>query len=67
MVSYEWYLLHQPLFQLLWNGKTGGNVLKYLWITMGSAGGSLLLASLMYRYFSLPILKWARGKTVAHR
>jgi peptidoglycan/LPS O-acetylase OafA/YrhL len=67
MVSYEWYLLHQPLFQLLWNGKTGGNVLKYLWITLGSAGGSLLLAALMYRYFSLPILKWARGKTVAHR
>jgi len=67
MVSYEWYLLHQPLFQLLWNGKTGGNVLKYVWITMGSAGGSLLLAALMYRYFSLPILKWARGKTVAHR
>jgi peptidoglycan/LPS O-acetylase OafA/YrhL len=67
MVSYEWYLLHQPLFQLLWNGITGGNVLKYLWITMGSAGGCLLLAALMYRDLSLPILKWARGKTVARR
>ena len=62
MVSYEWYLLHQPLFHLLWNGTTGGNVLKYLLITLGSAGGSLLLAAIMYRYFSLPILKWARGK-----
>jgi len=65
MVSYEWYLLHQPLFQLLWDGKTGGNILKYLWVTLGSAGGSLLLAALMYRYFSLPILKWARVKVPA--
>jgi peptidoglycan/LPS O-acetylase OafA/YrhL len=61
MLSYEWYLLHQPLFYLMWNGKSGGNVLKYLWITLGSAVGSLLLAAIMYRYFSLPILKLARG------
>jgi hypothetical protein len=64
MVSYEWYLVHQPIFQWLWDGKTGGHVLKYLWVTLGSAGVSLILAALMYRYFSLPILKWARSKAM---
>jgi peptidoglycan/LPS O-acetylase OafA/YrhL len=65
MISYEWYLLHLPIFHLLWDGKTGGDPLKYLWIVVASGGGSLLLGAFMYRYFSLPILKWARGKASA--
>lgn len=65
IISYEWYLLHQPIFR--WTrqalgGATGGNTIKYLVIVGGSSLMSLFLAAIMYRYFSMPILRWGRNR-----
>jgi len=62
IVSYEWYLFHQPV--VLWArgifGHAGGNGLKYASILGGSLLISTLLTAVVYRCFSLPILKWGR-------
>ncbi len=62
IISYEWYLFHQPIFywfrfQL---GPAGGNVLIYAEIMIGSLVTGLLVSALVYRFFSLPILKRGR-------
>ncbi len=67
LVSYEWYLFHQAAFFFTWNllGNAGGDPKIYAARTLIPAIGSLLVAALVYRYFSLPILKCTRGKTSA--
>jgi len=68
VVSYEWYLFHQPIFKwthLAFGGSSGGNAVKYFLIVGISSGGSLLLAALIYRFFSLPILRWGRTRAKA--
>jgi peptidoglycan/LPS O-acetylase OafA/YrhL len=64
IVSYEWYLFHQAIF--LWFkgalGPANGSPLTYLLIVGGSFVASLLLAALVYKYFSLPILIYARTR-----
>jgi peptidoglycan/LPS O-acetylase OafA/YrhL len=64
IVSYEWYLFHQPI--VLWArgslGPAQGNVLKYTSIVGGSFIIGLIIAAVVYRYFSLPILKRGRAK-----
>jgi peptidoglycan/LPS O-acetylase OafA/YrhL len=63
LISYEWYLIHQPV--TLWArhifGSTNGAFLKYVAIVGGSFVFSLAIAALVYRYFSLPILKMGRA------
>ena len=67
IISYEWYLFHQPM--ILWSrdllGPANGSVLRYLAILGVPLVASLLLAALVYRYFSLPILKYGRSKNLA--
>lgn len=68
VISYEWYLFHQPI--VLWTrfllGPAEGNAAKFGLIIGGSLLSSLVIAALVYRYFSLPILKYGRGKSSAH-
>ncbi|HEY4415401.1 MAG TPA: acyltransferase [Verrucomicrobiae bacterium] len=62
IISYEWYLFHQPI--TLWArgvfGPASGNFLKFALIVGGSFLFSTTVAALVYRYFSLPILKLGR-------
>ncbi len=71
IISYEWYLSHQPIFlwtRYVFGGSSGGDMFKYLFIIGISGIGSLLLAALVYRCFSLPILRWGRhGTKTANR
>jgi peptidoglycan/LPS O-acetylase OafA/YrhL len=63
IVSYEWYLFHQPI--TLWTrqffGPAGGFFYKYVAIVVGSFLTSLIITALIYRFFSLPILKYGRA------
>lgn len=63
LLSYEWYLFHQPLFYWAWNlfGLSGGDPKIYFLRTAVPTAVSLLIAALIYRYYSLPILRRARG------
>jgi len=65
IISYEWYLFHQPIFYCfrLNLGPAGGDVLIYAEIMIGSLVTGLLVSALVYRLFSLPILK--RGRKAA--
>lgn len=67
LVSYEWYLFHQAAFFFTWNllGNAGGDPKIYAARVLIPAIGSLLIAALVYRYFSLPILRATRGKLSA--
>ena len=69
IISYEWYLLHQPLVSLsrsLW-GNAGGNVFKYALIIGLLMVVSLAVAALVYRTFSLPLLKYGRARKSARK
>jgi peptidoglycan/LPS O-acetylase OafA/YrhL len=63
IISYEWYLFHQPIIQWARQifGPAGGNRLFYVEIVGGSLLLSGVLSALIYRYFSLPILKYGRA------
>jgi len=63
VISYEWYLFHVPIYWWIRNalGPANGSSLTYLIIVGGSFMASLLLAALVYRYFSLPILMYGRN------
>jgi len=62
IISYEWYLLHQPIFYWIRHSLSPGNgsISTYLFIISVSFMTSLLLAALVYKYFSLPILEYGR-------
>ena len=64
IVSYEWFLIHQPAqhFYRLWTNGSQGSFLRYFCIVGSSAVFSLALAALIYHQFSLPIMKWGRAK-----
>jgi peptidoglycan/LPS O-acetylase OafA/YrhL len=63
IVSYEWYLCHRVVVMAVREliGPANGNVAIYLFIVVGSFLMSLLLAALVYKYFSLPILLYGRS------
>jgi peptidoglycan/LPS O-acetylase OafA/YrhL len=63
IVSYEWYLFHQPLtlWGRQWLGPSHGSLAKYALIVGGSFVISALIAAVIYRFYSLPILKFGRG------
>jgi peptidoglycan/LPS O-acetylase OafA/YrhL len=64
IVSYEWYLFHQPL--ALWSRAyfrdAGGNVFKYALIVGVPLVLGLVVSASIYRFFSLPILRYGRDK-----
>jgi peptidoglycan/LPS O-acetylase OafA/YrhL len=64
IVSYEWYLIHQPMIGWVRTsyGPAGGHLSRYAAIAGVPFLVSVLVAALIYRYFSLPILKYARAK-----
>jgi peptidoglycan/LPS O-acetylase OafA/YrhL len=63
MVSYEWYLFHQAAFFFTWAllGNADGDPKIYAARILIPALGSLILAAVTYRFFSLPILRATRG------
>lgn len=68
IISYEWYLFHQPI--VLWSrnvfGPAEGNVIKYAAIVGGAFLVSTLLSAAIYRWYSLPILKRGRSAAIRH-
>ena len=67
IISYEWYLFHQPLLYLSRDflGKAGGNIFKYGLIILLPLALSLTISATVYRFFSLPILKFGRARKSA--
>lgn len=67
IISYEWYLFHQPLitFSRHYFGPAGGTVYKYALITGIPIAVGLVFSALIYRYFSLPILRRGRSRNQA--
>lgn len=63
VVSYEWFLTHQPAQNLVrtWMGSAQGSLGRYLFTIGAPSLLTLGLAVLLYQSFSLPILKWGRG------
>lgn len=59
-VSYEWFLLHMPPNQFMYEylGKARGSILLYAGKTFVPALLTLVLAVVVYRFFSYPILRW---------
>jgi len=64
IISYEWYLFHQPF--ITWArsvfGPSGGNILKYGIINFVPFVVGLFLAAIVYRWFSLPLLRYGRSR-----
>jgi len=69
IISYEWYLFHQPLVLIsrMFFGPSNGNVFKYIGIIWLPLFVSLILSALIYRLFSLPILTYGRAKKSARK
>jgi len=67
IISYEWYLFHQPVINWARSifGPSAGNLVKYSLIQGGSLIVGLIIAAAVYRYFSLPILKYGRSQNSA--
>jgi peptidoglycan/LPS O-acetylase OafA/YrhL len=65
IISYEWYLFHQPIaiWVRAWFGPTSGNILIYCALLTVSLVMGVALAAVVYKFFSLPILKYGRSKS----
>lgn len=64
IISYEWYLFHQPIYWWVRGtiGNAQGSWIKYLTIEAGSLALGLGAAIIVYRCFSLPILRFGRNR-----
>ena len=64
IISYEWYLLHQAVFFWFRDflGPAKGSASTYCLMVGCSLILGLVLAALVYRYFSLPILIYGRNR-----
>lgn len=63
IVSYEWFLFHQPVV-LLFRGlmlSVHGNIWLYLLRTLVPMVLTFVFSVAVYRYFSFPLLQWGRG------
>jgi peptidoglycan/LPS O-acetylase OafA/YrhL len=64
IISYEWYLFHQPfaLWARMHFGPAMGDPYKYALIVGIPLLSTCILSAMVYRCFSLPILRYGRGK-----
>ena len=64
ITSYELYLIHQPIYVWIRDsvGPAEGSIGKYAFIVGGSFVVSIVFTAILYRWFSLPILKTGRRK-----
>jgi peptidoglycan/LPS O-acetylase OafA/YrhL len=62
IISYEWFLFHHPFVILAREliGESGGNLLVYMARTVGPLIITFILSALIFRFFSLPILRKGR-------
>ena len=69
LISYEWYLLHEPVifFARWWWGSAHANALRYMVILGVPVVFTFLVAAAIYHFYSLPILKWGRSRLSAKR
>jgi peptidoglycan/LPS O-acetylase OafA/YrhL len=67
IISYEWYLFHQPLarWSAIYLGPAAGNPIKYAVILGLPLVGSLIISATIFRFFSLPLLRYGRDKNKA--
>jgi peptidoglycan/LPS O-acetylase OafA/YrhL len=67
IISYEWYLFHQPIIAWIREliGPAGGSFFKFGLVVAISLPASMILSALVYRIYSLPILKFGRSKRTA--
>ena len=63
IVSYEWFLFHQPIVTLFKEliVSTHGNLLLYLVKTILPLALTFGFSVIVYRYFSFPLLRRCRG------
>jgi peptidoglycan/LPS O-acetylase OafA/YrhL len=64
IVSYEWFLFHQPIVDLFQDlfGQAGGSLTRYLCRTVLPLTLTFACSVVVYRYFSLPLMNRIRGK-----
>ena len=69
IISYELYLFHWPAFiwSRLFFGATNGNIFKYALVLGAPLVVSFAVAALVYRLFSLPILRYGRARKSAQK
>jgi peptidoglycan/LPS O-acetylase OafA/YrhL len=63
IISYEWFLFHQPVVVLFGEifGKTHGSVVLYICKTVLPLALTFGFSALVYHYFSFPLLNRIRG------
>lgn len=66
IVSYEWFLFHQPVVALFHDeiGDTRGNIVLYAAKTILPLALTFGFSVIVYRFFSLPLMNRIRGKTL---
>jgi peptidoglycan/LPS O-acetylase OafA/YrhL len=64
IISYEWYLWHQPMigYSRQFFGSAEGDVPKYAMILGVPLVLSIAVAAAAYRFVSLPILRFGRSR-----
>jgi peptidoglycan/LPS O-acetylase OafA/YrhL len=64
IVSYEWFLFHLPIMSWFHQhfGPSQGNILMFAWQTLVPLALTFGFSVLVYRWFSLPIIKHVRNR-----
>jgi peptidoglycan/LPS O-acetylase OafA/YrhL len=66
IVSYEWFLFHQPVVSLFHDmfGQTRGSLVLYIGKTVLPLALTFGFSVIVYRFFSLPLMNRIRGNTL---
>jgi peptidoglycan/LPS O-acetylase OafA/YrhL len=69
IISYEWYLFHQPFIEWArsWFGHARGDIFKYGLINFVPLIIGVIVAAGVYRWFSLPILRYGRSRNESEK
>jgi peptidoglycan/LPS O-acetylase OafA/YrhL len=67
IVSYEWFLFHEPVMPVFRNfySNSHGSIWLYLLRTAVPIVLTFIFSVVVYRYFSFPLLQWGRGRQPA--